>query len=534
MNIKLTKNNTVDILKKMFFIVFIVIFAFLFFGTLFNLVGDVVVYQKYGDGTVEAITKRMAVPFVRSIISSVCFFALFAMIYKYISKNIEYIEKNEKFCITLITVFVFVFYLIASWIFESKGMGEVRIVMDAADILAKEGYLLNTDGQDYHHYFTVFALIRNVLIYLVLLAKVAFALGLASVKSLAILINCIMMALTVPMLYYIVKKNFGTKEAIMAVLLVIACLPVALFTHVVYNFVLIYPIIVFTLFVYTLLQHSKRNNKYIILLLSVLCGFAIAAGSQLNIAAAIILVAINIQAFMYDNKRAILAIDIVFIVSYMALSHFSAGFADKYIYNEQYNEENGMPALSWFYTGLNEDTVGMFTGETSDFLYDYETKTEREIILKQKIEDNLKQKGLFGYIKHVYKKLIVDFGTGDWGTNRAFWYNNKHYLYRPSIFTQFVTLDGQYIHIYKIITQGYHIMSMFMVLIGAAVMMKKSKTFISPWVSLFGLMLACGINETNPNHAFSYVAIFYICAAVGMVTLLDYIFKKTEEIKNER
>lgn len=227
---------------------------------------------------------------------------------------------------------------------------DFSIVAGAARHWALEGAPLDTN------YFDLYP--NNAALYLVLCGvfKLADAVGLGDFMLVGSALNIVMIDAALFVMYLLVKKLGGKRQAVFALLLAMLTLPLLLYTPIYYTdtLTLLFPVL--TLYLWVLAkEHIEAGRRKKAIWVMALCGFVCALGAMLKITVLIALVAVVIDAVLNSKLKkvalAAAAAVLVFVGVYGALS-FMAPRAQAMPPSHGYYY---VPKTHWVMMGLRGD-----------------------------------------------------------------------------------------------------------------------------------------------------------------------------------
>lgn len=121
-------------------------------------------------------------------------------------------------------------------------------------------------------------------------------------------------------------------------------------------------------------------------------------------------------------KELLLKILFVFL-SFMVYTGYKEHIYDEVGYT--YDENAAVTYHHYLLMGLNDENNGSYNSEIVAFHGQFTTPDERILAQKERIVNDLTQKGFLGYFKFIYTKLVMTFNDGafGWGREGQFTYN---------------------------------------------------------------------------------------------------------------
>lgn len=172
--------------------------------------------------------------------------------------------------------------------------------------------------------------------------------------------------------------------------------------------------------------------------------------------------------------------------------------------------------------GLNTDTDGSFSEEDADFSASFQTGAERSRADLKRASGRMKQMGFGGYLRHLYRKMLMTFhdGTFGWWVEGTFYSPAvespnmtispalKSLYYRGGTRHEFYKLAAQLAWMtVLLLTEGYGLLS-----IGKP---GKFETDVLK-LSIIGMIFFLMLFESRARYLFMYVPLFSILAGLGL------------------
>lgn len=177
--------------------------------------------------------------------------------------------------------------------------------------------------------------------------------------------------------------------------------------------------------------------------------------------------------------------------------------------------------------GLNTDTDGSFSAEDADFSASFQTSAERSRADMERALERLKQMGFGGYLRHLYRKMIMTFHDGTFG-----WWGEGTF-YTPAVESPNMTVspvlkslyyrDGTRHEFYKLTAQLAWMTVLFLTGAYGLLSAGKSGKFETDVLklSIIGITLFLMLFESRARYLFMYIPYFCVLAAMGLAELAE-------------
>lgn len=482
------------ILEKIFFITFIVFFVLIIVATLLN------------TPNADLLGTRKLVPLF--LIISI---GLFGLLHRWGDK-LNFSRWNQR-SIYYLSIIYFVFLFLFSLYFMQDGYAETSWVYEGAKILANGDKILNNEY--YQVKFSQFHYLKGILFVAAFFEKIAVILHINE-KNFLSFINSVMIATTLPSTYYVCKKMFNDKIAWYSVSMLFVYLPIYFASCIFYNYTFVYAFPIGILALYVSLDYNKLCMKKLVAI-SFLAGF----GYNIFSVCIIVLIAILIDIIVLKKNRVNkgILIGIFTLVFTLIFSAFFEKLYNENIYDERLYDAFKYPMLeSTVYVGLNADTNGRFSVADEEYIKSFDNYEAKKQALQQQIVYRWEQMDLSDKFMHAVNKGSLNFGSGTYYTE---WTSNDNLCKDRKLIT-FFSKDFDDVKFYR---SFYTALNLWL-LIGmcVSVFLKRDKSTLVPWLSIFGMLLITIITETNPRHVlpyFPFIVIMFAFSFEGILTKLE-------------
>lgn len=509
------EKNVKEQMLTIFFYVFFIIFLTIWIGALFNLDGNILSGH----------------PLV-SFAAFLCYAVFLFWTSRLIERHDKYLERHCWKIVFGVAAAAFLAMVVFAYLFECRGRLEMLFVNEGAKFWALTGNLKNGPSLQWHNdiYFTyeecfmVYNNIYNTLLYLVGGYKFLLLIGVSTdhLRFAASVLVCFKTALAFPMLFYIVKKNRDVKAGLYAVILLLTCFPILVSAPIVYHYTIsfTYPLVI--LLLYTIASHTTQKlvwwlSNIGIVLIAVL-------GYLIMKTPIIVMIAIIIEIVLLKKgcpQKRLFATAILAIALSLLCSAGITRYQRAHHFDDKYYDNMHLPPLTWVFVGMNEESCGIFDLQDQLFYWQFPSIAEKNAALSQAILDRLTKMGAVGTIKHLYRKTLVEFGTGTYYSDIPLRFDPV----RQNELLRYFSDRSDEVKYYRCLTQGIHLAYLLLLTISAYARARKRRydTTSVPWITLFGLLLVTLPNETSPRHIYCFIPIILYCAAMGMSDLQRYM-----------
>ncbi len=381
---------------------------------------------------------------------------------------------------------------------------------------------------------------------LIQIYKIFAKLGINDKVAPGITLNIIMITAAIITFYFIIRKLYGNKKALLILGMIPLLTPIFLYIPIFYTDTLSMFFVVMVYYLYLMFKDERKKlslKEQIIYF--VLINIIAIIGIKIKPTVAIIVIAMYIDMllsnmrFMLCLKYIILSV-IILIFGNIAINYImnSSGY-----FNVDVSKKN-IPYTHWImmglseqYTQMKETIYGVWCAD--DLLYTMDTKLkyydnnmayvipsklsyeQMNIRCCKRILERINQKGIKGIIEFEYKKLIQTWGDGTYYAPVKI---TEPAVIKDSILSEFFHYDGSKFNTYYYFSHGVQVMLILAVLISTVISIKKkeSSDIDILRIAIFGLMLLLEIWETRSRYVLNYILVLAILG----VPAIDYISEK--------
>lgn len=325
------------------------------------------------------------------------------------------------------------------------------------------------------------------------------------------LLNVVMMLLC----FCICKRLVSIKTAVFVLFIFMISLPSYFGAAVFYTdvFTMVYPVLFYYLY---LRLRDTADIKYK-LLYFVLMGLTAWVGMTVKFTVVIIVIAIAIELILrLEWKRLVAGIVIISAVYMICNSCFYHMIYEDHL-DQEMCETMKLPPIHWVMMGLQGDAD--YCAEDIEFSNGFDSPEQRNPAILQEIKRRISDYGPAGLKKLLTRKAVKCFSDGTYELS-AFFY---HGMVRETILNDYVTFDGEHYEQYQRFCSGIYLGFFLLMIFGGFYYLPKYKKgdseflpYITPLLSVFGLLLFLVMWEAHARYITNYIPVIYICAAVSM------------------
>ncbi|EAG6099331.1 glycosyltransferase family 39 protein [Listeria monocytogenes] len=383
---------------------------------------------------------------------------------------------------------------------------------EALKMLANGGH---ATGQDYFLMYpnNIFITIIRYWLY-----SIGGTLGITNTYLLESAFLFVCMNITIFVLYWIVRKEIGTKFGNIYLLIVLFCVPLFGYIWYFYTDTLVLPFTALIALFYYLYTKSSKWWYFIII------GLLFAVGYQIKPNIIILLPAMLIHLCFIRNWRKILLNTAIVVICFFGLSTVFTPIAESYDFKKDPTIE--FPQTHWIMMGLG-DPAGRYNRDDVVYTSEFKTKEEKEEANIEKIKERIEEHGPLGLIKLFDNKML---NTWTDGTRAYTWYVNAALDY-PAPYDYFF---GDKRVVTELPAQMFHIINLFLICLGALRFYKKREFDMSFFVniSLVGVWLFHLFWEANQRYIMFITPLMILSSIYGFKFIVESLYTKKFDLKN--
>ena len=439
-------------------------------------------------------------------------------------------EKNEKkinLGLKLFTVFFFFVQIIICYnIFFETGWDAGGFVIPAAKTLMAKGDLSDLN-ELYFRYYPNNLFIVNVFFIILKINKI-LRIFTGEYELMAIVVcNCMISSITCWLIYKIGKSLLPIQYAVVGYVTSIILIGLSPWMLICYSDSLALFIPVLILYIYL----KKKWKSYIRRVFIVALGYV---GCCIKPQVVIIVIAIilveGIKQLRKPTKNELCKLCVAVLMIGVLIGGLSGGLRRLYQYEGfVVNSEQSLGLAHYFMMGLNDQTNGVYYGEDAIFSKKISTSKERTEKNLKIAQERLKEKGGWGYLKFLSKKMLINYddGTFAWGAEGGF-YSKKvenAKLKAAPLLKDIYYNDGKYFPIYATIAQATWILVLigcWCVSIKAVLNKKVNIECLVMLTTIIGITIFELLFEARARYLYIYVPIYILI----FINYLDPIKKK--------
>jgi hypothetical protein len=344
-----------------------------------------------------------------------------------------------------------------------------------------------------------------------------------------ITVNCFISSLSSILTYKCVEKLINKKWAIFSWSIYVLFIGTSPWVVITYSdaFALFLPILLF--FVYT----RDFSGKYIFLKWF-LIGIISFLGYYIKPQVIIMLIAIvivEIWRFVFLSK--VEKKKTFFIVGTLIFTFFLSSLAYKAMYKQSgfnINTEDAFGMTHFAMMGLNNKTDGVWYNNDVEYSGSFATSSDRMKANIKVIKDRLENYGIFGYLKFLVKKTLVNYGDGTfaWGIEGKFYmekYPDKNEWISPTLKSFYYT-DGANYDMTSTFEQALWV-GVIVSMLGLIFTEKRqmNNKIVVLMLAILGLTAFELLFEARARYLYIYAPIYLILSMLGLNKVVFTIAK---------
>ncbi|MDR0591315.1 MAG: glycosyltransferase family 39 protein [Candidatus Nomurabacteria bacterium] len=355
--------------------------------------------------------------------------------------------------------------------------------------------------------------------------KLAAAAGITNFQAVGTALNILAINSALLILYFIARKLWGVRKAILSLFIAVSVLPlVLLYVPVFYTDTLSLPFVVGMFYLYLKLRDSKSKKRYLALLISMMLVAIIGVLIKFN--AAIMLIAIVIDMFIrhdkaHSLKQALVSLAVIISLVTPVLVGYST-LSDQYIHNRATPGHITMPPTHYIMMGLGGKN-GQFNGYDDDSTYTHSSRDKAIQYNINEIKERLKVRG-WSLPEFFYDKIVGTWGR-PWLEARDRLNNNGLTTdeFRPSSLQRMIVGSKRYPLTPSNFIKAAYILIVIAFIISCArsvALAKKQPTDLCTiYLAVFGLASFLLIWEASPRYIINYFPFMILLATPAIYNL---------------
>ncbi len=449
------------------------------------------------------------------------------MLFLFISLK-KLLNKFNKKQINIISIIMCIAFFIGLSVFGNTLTSIPRY--DLSHIIREANIMLQNGGKfATQYYYGKYPSQAPLTILVFSIYKIGTLIGIqvGNLKSLAIVVNSLFMAIAVYFVYLSVKKLKNEKAGLLTILFLIINPIFYLYSSYFYTDTICMPYAMIAIYLYINAIQNKNGKKK--LLLYILSGVILALGFEIRVVLAIFLIAMIIELFLNNEKikntiTHICPIIIGFIIGIIIYNIIAMPFG---VIKKKCLE---FPITHWIKMSLNEESDGRYNLIDHNSTYrtkGYQAKVKENI---ETISTRLEKMGLTGWLTLSKEKLAVNWSNGDYNYKNNF--DNIEKINK--LYNYFVGNKRLFLIYYLQICKTVLMFALLMA-IGKEFTNKSKTKYKFIYISIFGAFLFYLIWEVLSRYSLTFLPIIALVFVEGIESFEKIInIEKIEiELKNK-
>ena len=343
---------------------------------------------------------------------------------------------------------------------------------------------------------------------------------------LGVIIGAASMLLTYLFVYLCARRLFGVRQAFFAIMLLYLCIPLQSYVSVFYTDTLTLPFAPLALYCYLRVRDAKTRKERFFAAAAMSAGLAF--GVTLKYSVVIVLIALLTDMLLNRKWRQLLASIGVFLAVFAVLTWQFNRYMYAHFLDEEIAADKATPFTSWIMMSLAGD--GSHNAYDNDRVWYYETAEEKRQEARQQIQERLAARSLGEHLVFYNQKGLRSFGSGNLDAVR--WVVDVPI--RDTALSRLMTPNQHGFKVFDTLMQGYYVSLFALLVIGAALSAKqKDYTVFVPCLVTFGLYLFLLLWEASQRYLLNFYGM-YILAAVFAAGKLAALLKTKETRSTEK
>ncbi len=466
-------------------------------------------------------------------VALIIFLFIAIIIYHYKTGLSLFLERASKwlFPVTLILLFIFEAVFAVSGFFYSD--------WDPAGVLSAVFSLFDGKPEDVSYYY--FSAHPNnlmlVLIYYRLLKSISFFIHGTSVYP-VLLFQCLLFTLSGALVYSIAKRLsdsvLAAWIAFVLYVLVIGSSPWLIITYS-DEVGLIFPLLILRLWLLAYDNHQERITCFLLFFaIGSLSSFGYSIKPQIVIVTIAILIISFINTFPFNKQSLRSLLYSVFpCVFGMAVMSCLISYILIPSMEIEYDKTRAFPMTHYFMMGLNDATDGVYNDADGDLTNSIEDPRDRRLANMEISKQRLTEYGISGFIKHLAKKSLVNYGDGtfSYGIDGNFFAGKELGDFPPvkpnklsPVLNEIILPQGRYYELFSAIRHSLWLFILVLCLAAGTLSLishnANNTCFCVIFLSVIGITLFELLFEAKARYLFVYVP-FFLLSAVGCVSFFN-------------
>ena len=441
-----------------------------------------------------------------------CFAAAAAVACMVLRRYEDFFIKHRYKFLAVVCVAIFAVQFVVSKQMAQTVLYDYEKVLNGAMIWATKGDVAEFDI--YRQYLRHYPHQLGIFLIQQFIFKLSLAIGFNDLFIAACVAGQIMMCIMTVTSFMYLDENYSGHRALFYLLLTAMYFPVYFQSNVAYTDTYsIWGIPCILLFASRALKAEKATPRIIY---SVLAGALTATAIQVKTTAAIVVVALVIQAVVKGCGKKDMAVFAVMLAGLVAVNGMFGLWENTVIDEEDIKEST--PVTHWIMMGLQGDgTYSAYDEWSITFAVPAEERVARNL---EVIKERLEKMGPDGYMQLLYRKTCRTFGSGDAELYYTYLYSEN--ATPTNTVYEIVYHDGRFFPVFRIGAQAVYLLTIVLGVLGGALMLTKKDDSVSefvPHISLIGFWMFMMLWESNHRQLINQWSLFFMVAAIGLYNI---------------
>ncbi len=432
-------------------------------------------------------------------------------------KNREQVVKHRYLFLIIALVVIFLVQLYVGFVTKQTASHDYGKVLNGAMVYAENPLSEEFEGYEwyYHHYqnnsglFLIFQLFFRILRFF----------GITAYYEAAIINGHLIFSSIILFTFLYLEKAFGSKSALVSLLLFLSYLPVYFQSSVAYTDTYSAGVIPLALYLFEIGKTQSRSVKRIVTYLG--AGVVLAIGAKIKATVLILLVAVVLEMLLTMKFSEVVKRLAVVAVALVITTFGFKQYAYHIVIDKEREVSEGMPVTHWLMMGLKGN--GEYNSEDEwEITCSVGGVSERTKLNLEEIKLRLFMMGPRGYRMLLHRKTCFTFGIGDYNIDYLLCMepeNPEHPIYE--IVRENGSLHTAYIYASQTVYLSFYLLG----IVGALCALIKRKAGIinhfAPYLSLVGFYIFMLLWESGRRQPINQLGLYISVAAVGLVCIVD-------------
>lgn len=356
--------------------------------------------------------------------------------------------------------------------------------------------------------------------------KLGQLLTVADFLTYATVMNAFIVSLTVVLLYYVAKKMYDEKKAMMVLLIALFTSPLYLYGAEYYTDTFSMFMIMLTFFTYLVMREQKSIPKKITL--QIILGILLVVAFKVKVTAVFIVIALLVYRILTDKPKSILR-DFVFVIPTAMIVLIISNLVLNAIYipNKEISDQEEMPIEHWIWMGLKG--AGGYDEEDYAYTRSFKTYEERKQANREALKTRIKEYDVNSFIKHIRYKIWFAWCDGTYFVPEVL----RREPVNQGVLFEYVSRYGTKTNYYKYWPQIMHVGMLALIAVNVYTIIKKKKyqsKDITLFIAIYGLIVFLLIWENRSRYVLTLLPIMLLAMLNGIQALEEKAFHKKKQI----